>query len=46
MAIFKGVCALLGLNPPKEFVIMFIVGYLRKNRDAAFFEREKETRKW
>jgi len=25
---------------------MFIVGYLRKKRDAAFFEREKETRKW
>jgi hypothetical protein len=25
---------------------MFIVGYLRKDRDAAFFKREKETKKW
>jgi hypothetical protein len=46
LAIFKGVRALLGLNPPKEFAIMFIVGYLRKDRDAAFFKREKETKKW
>jgi len=47
LAIFKALAVLWGLNPCEEFAIMFSVGYLHKEESrAAFFKREKETKKW